>query len=593
MPTVNLGRVKPIYKGIYSPATAYVPLDFVSYNGVAYFCTAPTTGNAPTNATYWQPVVDVATWASLVAAPSKIPLADANGMLDPSWYAAFNRLRINDIGVPGQPGFGVGVCPQPPAGYTPMSGVTDVLHANYGNYEFTDGSVMVWIPAFFVRWAHAGNPSHAAYGANSVDVKPLAAYPDDVAAEADGYHRHRAFYHAGAAQPGFFYDKYKCSNNSGTASSLPLSMPLVSGPQAGQTGFSSLTGSPTNNLSGALAAARTRGAEFFPATVFMRDALATLAMAHAQRATGTRACAWYDPTGVRNFPLGCNNALRDINDTSLTFVSAGASAQPNMPLTGSASVLAKTTHNGQDCGVADVNGTVWDINVGVTTIVASKTITAATKTNPVTLTVTAHGLATGAVVHVAGLTAGMTQINDRLYTVSVIDADTISLDGVDGTAFSDYTTGGQVRTARFYALTTAADMTAVTAGNSGATDLWGAAGVAALYDEIFPASWRTDYSNNATGQRYGNAAAQVFGWDTAAARLLTMSGFPVSGAVSPAGSNLFGQDQFFQFFVDQLCVLSGGPWGNGTYAGVRARALNHYRTNSSNNTGFVAASYLP
>ena len=510
--------------------------------------------------------------------------------------AAAARRRPGTIGTPGTAGFGVGIAPAQAhaLGYTPLPGCYNRFSPNYGNYQYTDGSIMVWVPAFFVRWAHAGNPSYAAYGANSVDVKPLAAYPDDVAAEADGYYRHRAFYHAGAAQPGFFYDKYKCSNNSGTASSLPLSMPLVSWPQAGQTGFSSLTGSPTNNLSGALAAARTRGAEFFPATVFMRDALATLAMAHAQRATGTRACAWYDPTGVRNFPMGCNsNALRDSDDTSLTFVSAGASAQPNMPLTGSASVLAKTTHNGQDCGVADVNGTVWDINFGVTTIVESKAITAATKTNPVTLTVTAHGLATGAVVHVTQLTAGMTQINDRLYTVSVIDADTISLDGVDGTAFSDYTTGGLLRTARFYALTTAADMTAVTAGNSGATDLWGAAGVAALYDEITPASWRTDHGNNAAGQRYGNAAAQVFGWDTAAARLLTMSGFPLSGAVSPAGSNLFGQDQFFQFFVDQLCVRSGGTWSHGTDTGVRARALYSARTNSHNNTGFVAASYLP
>lgn len=58
MPTVNLGRIKPIYRGAYSAATAYQPLDFVSYNGLTYFCTAASTGNLPTNTAFFQAVVD-------------------------------------------------------------------------------------------------------------------------------------------------------------------------------------------------------------------------------------------------------------------------------------------------------------------------------------------------------------------------------------------------------------------------------------------------------------------------------------------------------------------------------------------------------
>ena len=58
MPTVNLGRIKPIYRGAYSAATAYQPLDFVSYNGVTYFCTAASTGNLPTDTAFFQAVVD-------------------------------------------------------------------------------------------------------------------------------------------------------------------------------------------------------------------------------------------------------------------------------------------------------------------------------------------------------------------------------------------------------------------------------------------------------------------------------------------------------------------------------------------------------
>lgn len=521
-----------------------------------------------------------------VARPLAVPFGHA--------MAAAARRHPGTIGTPGAAGFGVGIAPAQAhaLGYTPLPGATEPLSANYGNYQYADGSIMVWVPAFRVRLASPDSPRYALYGANCVDVLPVTAHASEAAANAEGYYLHRAFIHAGALQPGFFYDKYKPSNNAGLASSLPLGIPLVSGPQAGQVGFASLAGAPANNLSGTIAAARTRGGQFFPATVFMRDAIAVLATAHAQAATSTAHCAWYDPSGVRSFPLGCNNGgLKDVNDSTLTFASAGSSAQPNMPLTGSASVLAKTTHNGQACGIADVNGTVWDANPGVTTIASIKTITAATKTNPVTLTVAGHGMTTGVVASVHSV-AGMTQINDRMYTITVLDADTVSLDGVDGTAFGEYTSGGDLRAAKWYALKPDVDMTSVTSGNTQATDLWGATGVAALYDEIIPA-FRTDYPNNVAAQRFGNGANQVFGWDTPDERLLSMCGLPSAGGTSTAGVALFGQDYFYQYTVDQLFVLSGGYWFDGVNAGVRARILYYARTSSSYGVGFVAASYLP
>jgi phage-related tail fiber protein len=60
--TANLGRVQPIYRGAYNPATAYRPLDFVKQAGVTYFCIAPTTGNAPPNASFWEVLVDEAAY---------------------------------------------------------------------------------------------------------------------------------------------------------------------------------------------------------------------------------------------------------------------------------------------------------------------------------------------------------------------------------------------------------------------------------------------------------------------------------------------------------------------------------------------------
>ena len=53
MATVNLGRIKFVWQGAYSGATAYVADDVVSYNGSSYICILASTGNLPTNTTYW------------------------------------------------------------------------------------------------------------------------------------------------------------------------------------------------------------------------------------------------------------------------------------------------------------------------------------------------------------------------------------------------------------------------------------------------------------------------------------------------------------------------------------------------------------
>ena len=53
MATVNLGRIKFVWQGAYSGATAYVADDVVSYNGSSYICILASTNNLPTNTTYW------------------------------------------------------------------------------------------------------------------------------------------------------------------------------------------------------------------------------------------------------------------------------------------------------------------------------------------------------------------------------------------------------------------------------------------------------------------------------------------------------------------------------------------------------------
>ena len=61
MSEVKLGRVAPIYKGVYDETTAYNALDIVYYNGRSYMAKQDTKGNALPTGTdndYWGLIVD-------------------------------------------------------------------------------------------------------------------------------------------------------------------------------------------------------------------------------------------------------------------------------------------------------------------------------------------------------------------------------------------------------------------------------------------------------------------------------------------------------------------------------------------------------
>lgn len=51
---ISAGRVLLIPRGDYDPTATYEMLDIVSYNGSSYIAKGTTTGNLPTNTTYWQ-----------------------------------------------------------------------------------------------------------------------------------------------------------------------------------------------------------------------------------------------------------------------------------------------------------------------------------------------------------------------------------------------------------------------------------------------------------------------------------------------------------------------------------------------------------
>jgi Flp pilus assembly protein TadG len=74
----------------------------------------------------------------------------------------------------------------------------------------------------------------------------------------------------------------------------------------------------------------------------------------------------------------------------------------------------------------------------------ARTITGITRANPAVVTSNSHGLANGDVVYITGV-SGMTQINDRYYTVASATTNTFALAGVDSRSnngYSAYSSGG-------------------------------------------------------------------------------------------------------------------------------------------------------
>jgi len=75
----------------------------------------------------------------------------------------------------------------------------------------------------------------------------------------------------------------------------------------------------------------------------------------------------------------------------------------------------------------------------------SVAITNIVKGTTTTVTSASHNLLTGDRISISDV-LGMTQINGSPYTITVVDANTFTLDGVNSSGYSDYTSGGQFTT---------------------------------------------------------------------------------------------------------------------------------------------------
>ena len=505
------------------------------------------------------------------------------------------------IGKAGEAGFGVGAYQGTlPSGFTALTGSSNLLSPNYGNYQYADDSIMVWIPKFYYK-IHTG----ADLSVNTIEIRGANYFTDTAAANTAGYALHRAFIDGGSEQDGFFIDKYKCSKNAlGTgyvASSIKNGNPISI--HANHNPIADLTACSDNDYYETINAVHARDGSngavntdsiFFVTSQFQRAALAMLSMAHAQATAGaTPDNAWYSSSYP--YPKGCNNdALSDTDDSEISYTTDGYS---NCGQTGSGTPFSKTTHNGQTCGVADLNGLIYEVSLGVTCITTNDTIEDISRANPAVVTETGHTKSTGDVIMITGIDVGdWAGLDDKLYTVTKINANTYSLNGVNTTGFSTAyavgTNAGTTTSGTFYTAKQATSMKDFTSGHSSATDHWGATGCAAMMETFTPA-FKTDYPNNGFSQRFGSGSNQMLsaatfgdGW------LLTGLGFPVNAdGISASGTTQFGQDHYYQYIGNELYLRSCAFWDSSSYAGIWAVGWNSIRTSSGHNIGFRAACY--
>ena len=273
----------------------------------------------------------------------------------------FKTSNGGEIGKPGAMGFGVGVYPGNDLadfGLTPMAGYTDPLNENYGNYQRSDGSVLVFVPAF----VYSFNDKQGATSASAFGVRSFNDFGyDETLANSKDYIVHEAFLDGTETKSGFFIAKYLMSKG---VKSIKGGIPISLCGSSSDACSSAEGNGAVGNATDALTLSKTWGTGYNCASVYMYSALAMLSLVHGWHAKSTDVCAWYDSTGTTNYPKGCNDgSLGDTNDDTILYEN-GDTQQKAKPNTGSANHFAKTTHNGQLSGVCDLNGCIEQVAVG-------------------------------------------------------------------------------------------------------------------------------------------------------------------------------------------------------------------------------------
>jgi len=128
MAIIDLGKVSITWRGAYDGSTAYTPKDAVVYNNASYICTANTTGNLPTDTSYWNVMaakgVDGTDLTTTLTTQGDIVYRDGSGLqrlaagtsgqalitggsgANPSWGSAGGVLQVKTANITSVQSFG-------------------------------------------------------------------------------------------------------------------------------------------------------------------------------------------------------------------------------------------------------------------------------------------------------------------------------------------------------------------------------------------------------------------------------------------------------------------------------------------------------
>lgn len=446
-------------------------------------------------------------------------------------------------------GIGSGVAAIPnsllPQGYRKLYGHEIPSHPNHGKVCDAYGSIFKYIAPFYFKMV-----------ANTISVSNT--YQPGFVKPMEFIRNPNGFFIAG-------YLSAKKNNRMVSTQGLdPLSTNSAHNP------ISALVGAPANTYAGWVDACKYSGYEAL--TIFQWNVLQLITLYMGQSAFGTSIVAFNDVAPF--FPKGCNNnALKDVNDTSVTFTSSGYS---NCALTGSGSNFAKTTHNGQDCGVADVNGNMWKVVFGLTYLAKTGAVCASGAT---AVAMTAHGLVVNDVIYFGVTPSSGATYNTAAYTVTAVtDANNFTVGTVLERAI--LATDGVYSPRFFRILKTTVKTSTLTAAN--------------LLDEAnYDLLDLTGIVNSNTGTFYfGNGTETVLNFSTdtnSTAYKMAACGLPTATGASTVGTDAFGKDYMYKKLVHGLVPIVGGAWADAAIAGSFALDLYAYSVYSIYSVGGFAS----
>ena len=319
---------------------------------------------------------------------------DASNFDTPSYEELEQYVEMEDnYPVPGSLGFGVGIAPEElvkAENLIPLEGYDNPASENYGNYMDITGSIMVWIPKYYVKKTYEPSqltPSWTTFEDISDEAEEQRQYPltkppywgrkvEMSRIQKEGFTLPLCFMNANKELDGIFLDKYLNTVKNKKPVSLRFQTPTTMNPTInGINQIKNTENLTLTNIVCFLAAKQRNGNNYCIPHSSLNSFLYDMALCHLQTLYEKYnrdlfqipkiLCA-YASRG-NHFIAGCagyNTTFNFIWDPEITFMSDD---YQSTCLTASCEdkFFANICHNGQKCGVTDVTGSIYQIENGV------------------------------------------------------------------------------------------------------------------------------------------------------------------------------------------------------------------------------------